>query len=271
MVWPQYKDHNGHACTYPKTKDEALQGGLSKYLRPPESPFCPHDRCTVLYVENDQCIFCFAKKEWGRLLLQPRVYATAAHMCKRLKTDHFFTSTPCQNGAHLKAEFNDSRRGCAICKRKGSPRQEAIKRGDDKYLPDRPCSKCGKRVLRRVHDGHCDGCGESSMSLRQLAVAAGETKYLPDVPCFHCGEIALKRVDNGRCDGCYPPKGHNKMDEATRVLMENAPATVINRDTAKAMSLTAYRTGQSCGCGHQAWRYVSTRQCITCHRQRGKS
>ncbi len=273
MAWPQYKDYRGHACPYPKTKEEAVQEGFSKYQRPESSPRCPKDNCTVLYVENDQCIFCFAKEEMDRMMLRPREYATSKGMCDRLETDFFYTAAPCLNGAHLIGAFKDGRRGCAFCRSKDSPRQEAIKAGHIKYTPARACSKCCKRAPKRVDNGRCDGChpeGNAPHSPRQQAVAAGEAKYLPDEPCLHCEQLALKRVDNGRCDGCYPPKGRSKMDVETTVLMDMAPDTVLSRDLAKAMNLSAYRTGQQCGHGHADWRYVSTRQCITCHRGRSK-
>lgn len=144
--------------------------------------------------------------------------------------------------------------------------------GSDFVITPEPC-KDGAHLVARFVDGR-DGCAicKSRLSPRQMALRHNEKWYLPNKPCVHCRQRAMRRVQDGKCEGCFPlkPQAH-KMDEPTRMLMENAPDTVMDRDLAKTMGLTAYRSGQFCKYGHAGWRYISTRGCITCHRQRGKS
>lgn len=48
---------------------------------------------------------------------------------------------------------------CGIKKeRQLSERQLAIKKGEDWYMPDTRCKKCGERALKRVNNGQCKGC-----------------------------------------------------------------------------------------------------------------
>ena len=46
------------------------------------------------------------------------------------------------------------------------------------------------------------------------------------------------------------------------------PGTVIDRETAKALSLPVYRTGEKCKRGHDSVRFVSSSNCVECHRNR---
>lgn len=148
----------------------------------------------------------------------------------------------------------------------------ALDLGLDYVLTPEPCVN-GPHLISKSLDGRrgCATC-KRTLSPRAQALKDGEKWYTPKRPCVHCRERAPKRTYDGKCLGCHPPSDHRtaKMDEPTRVLMESAPDTIIDWSTAKAMNLTAYRTGRQCNKGHAEWRYVSTRGCITCHRQRGK-
>lgn len=148
----------------------------------------------------------------------------------------------------------------------------AIDLGHDYVLTPEPCID-GPHLISVSLDGRkgCATC-KRMLSPRAQALKDGEKWYTPKKPCVHCRERALKRTYDGKCQGCHPLTDRAaKMDEPTRTLMENAPDTILDRDTAVAMDLTAYRSGQYCKYGHQAWRYVATRGCITCHRGRSKT
>jgi hypothetical protein len=51
-------------------------------------------------------------------------------------------------------------------------------------------------------------------------------------------------------------------------LMNEVPDLILSRADALTGSLKVYRDGESCRWGHKSFRYVSTRNCIECHRNR---
>lgn len=252
--WPEFTDHKGGPCPFPKDK----QRGFAKYQRPADDPVCRKCGCTVLYQENDQCVVCFAKEAWSDTCMSLKYPTTGLH-ARAMGLSYFYTPEPCSKGAHLVTkDISNPRINCWTC--------STTKRSHS----GEKCPDCDQRAAVRADTGECGGCHPSP---RQLAIKAGDSKYLPDVPCPHCNTIALKRVDNGQCDQCIlDARGGvdgraTRMDEPSRVLMESAPDTVLDRPTARAMGLTIYRTGEECTNGHTGWRYVSTGGCITCKRE----
>ena len=57
----------------------------------------------------------------------------------------------------------------------------------------------------------------------------------------------------------------------TCVYVEDMENIVITRKEAQAQGLKRYYTGKPCKHGHVAERFLSTRTCVTCHRQGGAS
>lgn len=126
--------------------------------------------------------------------------------------------------------------------------------------------------LRKTHlvTGRCVGCEEARERAKFLAKgprararASGENYYRPTDACPSCGKTALRHVVTNACRGCMKDDGRRT---ESRLFAEQNPDFIIGRDEARLLGFTLYRTGERCRRGHQAWRYVSTGNCIECMR-----
>ena len=103
-----------------------------------------------------------------------------------------------------------------------------------------------------------------SNSPRQRAKRANEACYMPNNPCLKCHTLSLKKVHDGSCQGCEPPP-EPTIDQT---LMRTAPDTIMLLAQARELGYKVYRHGIACHRNHIGWRYVKTRQCIDCLRNR---
>lgn len=261
-LWHEARDNPDK---FPVTIDGALALGLDYTVN---GKPCLHGPHLFAYpLRGGKCALCAQAKANS-----PRQVAKRAGEQKYLPKD------PCPKCGQLALKRIDTGRcdGCYPPKQL-TPRQVASRTGEQKYLPTDPCQYCGQLALRRVDNAQCDGCRQvaktnastarraAPKSSRQIAKAAGEQKYLPIEPCPHCGQTALKRVDTGRCDGCNPHKRPPTISPNTRAVMGGTPANyLVDKITASAMDLTAYRDGKYCPEGHQNWKYISNSKCVTC-------
>lgn len=255
-----------------------------KKLKYDDQTVCPTCRsCSIKYTTNSRCIHCarleaidfyntvVLTKPWPedrpisdetqKVGLSRQLPSTPEQAAKT-KSPIWVRLEPCSKAGHVGIRTLTGE--CYLCEstRTKPARIAARSAGEKWYTPDDDCPDCGQRARRRVHDDKCSACHPAAPSPRQAAIAAGERWYKPAAPCPRCHTTALRHVDNGRCQGCRPPAG--QQTSATAQLMGEQPDMVIDRQTARAMGLTAYRTGKSCCRRHTGWRYVSTGGCMDC-------
>lgn len=157
----------------------------------------------------------------------------------------------------------------------------AIARGLDYYwrmYPGKYCGHTGKTTL----DGKCYVCmqekknratiqGSAStreLSPRLVAKDKGEKWYMPkEGDLCRNGHHALRRVDNGTCKECEAAAraAAKAIEPEPEIpIYRQFPEMIIGFKEAKALGFKHYRTGEPCTAGHTGWRYVSTRNCLTC-------
>jgi len=126
---------------------------------------------------------------------------------------------------------------------------------------DHNCGHNGKKTI----SGKCYYCEtekiNKEISPRQKAIIAGEEWYMPAIndPCKN-GHVALRRITNGECKEC------SKRVEREPPIYDLYPDMIIDRETAKTLGFTAYRTGKPCRQGHTGWRYLANNCCIQCQK-----
>jgi len=283
---------DGSPSAHPTSKESAIRLRKPKY---DDGIICGScGICSIKYTINDECVHCsrlrsidfynsaVLGKSWERETTDEIKTALASFPQSDFE---FFPRSPneaaaigspvwvrletCSRAGHVGVRTIEG--ACYLCEntQTKSSRVEARKAGEKWYIPDKPCPKCGKRAKRRVHDNQCLGCNDlkPTVSPRQIAIAAGEKWYKPETACPRCHTHALRHVDNGRCQGCRPPS--SQQSDIAGQLMTEQPDMIIDRQAAKEIGLTVYRTGTPCTHGHAGWRYVSTGGCIDC--LKGKS
>ena len=142
---------------------------------------------------------------------------------------------------------------------------DALSRGLDYYWASpHKGTYCG-HPDKRTLSGGCYFCSQMKasqpLSPRQAALSAGEVWYTPLTPCSRCGKTAERRVANGECRGC---SAKHSPEAKVEPIHRQWPDMIISRDDAKAAGMKTYRTGKACKYGHEGWRWVSTRGCLTC-------
>lgn len=150
---------------------------------------------------------------------------------------------------------------------------EAYARGFDywwRYECGKYCGHVGKTTL----DGRCYVCmhekKQKEPSPRLVAMDKGEKWYMPkEGDLCRNGHHALRRVDNGICSECVAvakatARAESPEPEPEIPIYRSHPDMVISHADAKALGFKHYRTGEPCAHGHRAWRYISTRNCLTC-------
>jgi len=186
---------------------------------------------------------------------------------------------PCRRPGHLVGALIHARTNIHICcsqadftsdydkaKTNGEPvtQKDAKEKGFDYYWRcafDIKCGHSGKRTI----DDKCCFCEtekiNKEISPRQKAIAAGEEWYMPALndPCKN-GHVALRRITNGECKEC------SKRVERETPVYDLYPDMIVDRETAKSLGFTAYRTGKSCRQGHTGWRYLANNCCIQCQK-----
>jgi hypothetical protein len=166
----------------------------------------------------------------------------------------------------------DAARACEEGLQRGEPMNPnaAELQGYDFYWRSEPGKFCG-HVGKTTLDGKCYICQENKkvcmISPRQEALDAGKKWYTPTTPCRN-GHVALRRVNDGACSECLKFVQDSTAATASTPravpIHKQFPDMVISHADAKAVGMTVYRTGEPCRAGHAGWRYVSTRNCLTC-------
>lgn len=154
--------------------------------------------------------------------------------------------------------------------------QDAVARGMEYYVTEKPCSRLGHPGVRRATDHKCKFCieeeraKEARLKARARAKARGDMFYTNGEKCHQCGTVGPRRVNNNSCRQCEinrSTKGAAIRQEADRGLMASCPDMVISRADAKALGMGVYRTGKLCKNNHRGFRYVSTGGCLECLRK----
>jgi hypothetical protein len=230
---------------WPKTAAYALAQGLAYYMPPLADRVCPKDS-----------MYCRHRGDVARF----------GNSCCELTLYFTITQQPicvCWDLAHDEY-MNAQRRGDPITA------NDAMDQGKDFYYISEPGKYCG-HVGKRTINGKCHLCATAKankpVSPRQAALDAGEAWYMPaEGDLCRKGHRALRRVANGECSQCTAER--NVTTQATTIrqktVQELYPDMIIDYDAAKATGFKVYRTGKPCSHGHTGWRYVSTRNCITC-------
>jgi len=229
---------SGEGSTVPWSAAEAIEHGFTRWMDRDGCFECDiagrHGR-KIRYVEGNHCTMCanirfnliwslWCQGEPSR----PEPWAFGLEGAAKAGTSWYFGSPNhpalCENGPH--------------------PRKTHIK------------------TLR------CVACDESARKMaalqrgpRAAARAAGYPTYIPTETCPACGQLAPRNVVNNSCHGC---KGEDKRRSQSQRFAEENPEFVIDKETAKALGFTLYRTGNHCRKGHAAYRYVSTGNCLEC-------
>jgi hypothetical protein len=144
---------------------------------------------------------------------------------------------------------------------------EARLQGKDYYWSYQPGAQCG-HVGMVSFSGGCYICEQEKknvVSPRLVALDSGQDWYMPTTPCRN-GHLALRRVNNSECIQCTQEQKAMR-PPATDPPIYKDPRyadTIISLLGAKAAGMKVFRTGEPCRAGHRGWRYVSTRNCITC-------
>lgn len=139
---------------------------------------------------------------------------------------------------------------------------DAHARGLDYFWVPQEGAQCG-HPGKRTLTNQCYFC-KTSKSPRQEAVDSGSDWYMPEPndPCAR-GHVALRRVANGICSQCAAEDRERKKAENVPFHRKN-PDMIITRETATALGLKVYRTGEPCRQGHRGFRYISTGNCLEC-------
>ncbi len=148
--------------------------------------------------------------------------------------------------------------------------QEAQRCGAQYFITSAMCEKAGHLGIRTL-DNECAFCAQEKTerkkksNLRNEARERGDMWYTPTEPCKNCGVVAPRRVNNNSCRQCEINNSSRSPDQQ---LMEDNPDMVISRKDARTLGMTVYRTGKPCSRGHTDFRYVSTGNCVACHKGR---
>jgi len=139
---------------------------------------------------------------------------------------------------------------------------EAMAQNKD-YFWSASCGKYCGHVGMKTFDGKCYICSKNqTKSPRQIALENGQNKYMPVKQCKN-GHTALKRVDNGECSACAGARP-NSTPPRQIPIYKLYPDMVVSYEMAVNTGMKTYRTGEKCKNGHAGWRWVSTRNCLTC-------
>lgn len=184
------------------------------------------------------------------------------------KTAHFTEAKACKWCLHRSInEFFLAVRNCETFFEEAVPvsAQEAREMGLDYYYTWECCDRGPHPFKKEIKTGRCMTCRDSQMkNLRAAARAKGALFYIPSKKCPTCKTRTKRAVDTDQCQKCIEPIDYDTL------VMESSPELVISRPEAKALGWGVYRTGVPCKRGHQGFRYVSSTNCIECHKLRGK-
>ena len=252
---------------FPFSPEEAREKGLSRFASPVPLP-CGHGAGSSVYLSDGESCFRCINEGAADAEIDP-----SAILWSEPGREIYRHNMACPDGPHVRVTHGARTEPCLLCPppRKVDPaRAAARERGETYYTPSAPCPKCGQRAEKHVQTGRCYGCHPRKVKgdpRRAAARKAGATRYTPSEPCPECGTYAERHTHTNRCYGCEPATD-GRRDETIAALLSGAPEMIISREDAIRAGLPAFRTGEPCKHGHRSWRYVSTRNCIECHRTR---
>lgn len=193
-------EQTGVYYAWPTSKGDAINAGIHLYYSTDHCPTCEtYGDYPLRYVEDDTCVHCLVagyNDEMGEIDWEK----------------HTLRPTPCKGGPHL-VKFHIGTKKCATCTDRKTPRQAAIAAGETWYMQRVPCSKCGTRALKRVHDGRCQGCEplsdrqENTLPVdtvidRKTAKSLGFIHYRTGKKCKG-GHTGFRFVSTGHCVQCH--------------------------------------------------------------------
>lgn len=164
-------------------------------------------------------------------------------------------------------------------------KEESKSCGYTRYMDDQGCKICGTEAVGRyVADNTCVNCAlRDAAQIWQLwkmgspdrpekfplsakqAVEMGVDYFYTEPLCKGGVHFVQPHIKTGRCVACEKLKPLPKGSTNT-ALMEAMPDMVLQKADALALGMDVFRTGEPCGRGHRAWRYVSNGGCIACMR-----
>lgn len=252
-----YRFNDGRPSRYPTSLEKALEVKSARY---DDEIKC--DRCkkySVKITKTQKCAICArldaitfynlhvgSKHVWtdsvtGIHYTQPQAsvdphtinnetWSELKLLSEMARNDHDYTVSPdpCNAKGHIGLKYLGRCHLCVEDKKRPTPRQAAMMKGDKWYEPELKCVKCGTKSLRRVDNGACSGC---------LNI-----------------EVVDAKID--------------RRETADSVMMRESPDMVLTRTDSIDMGFKVHRTGEPCRKGHHGWRYNSTGNCITCLRDK---
>jgi hypothetical protein len=141
---------------------------------------------------------------------------------------------------------------------------ELIKSDQGFELGRQVCRGYGHVKLTNNKHPRCYFC-ETQTDKKKQAVLYDDIYYLTRSKCSGCDNVTMRNTVDSSCVNCgYLPGSNNTQINENTQMMANNPDMLVSLDEAKMTGLTVYRTGKYCKRGHNAWRYVSTGNCVEC-------
>ena len=255
-----YTDQHGKPSPLPVGYEAAKKHQTARYIGLTQCPECGG---RVRYTRDQECHKCSCVEASD-------LYAYTLDIMNFVDLDDHDTSTSYRRSIGnrdvpmvYKTEIQDTSK--LLGEIPAISAAQAKQLGNALWIRPTPCSKKSHYGIR-TQDGKCFFCEweRQAGSPRQAAIAAGHDHYRPVKPCQQCGQHAPRITDTGRCTGCLGLLDGRHTHAS--MMMVNNPGMTMTKGEAQRLGLTVYRTGQPCKRNHRAWRYVSTGNCIDCHR-----
>jgi hypothetical protein len=234
----------GDNSSLPWSPDDALTNGYTRWMDRDGCPRCKSegrgDGKKARYLKDNGCTFCLtidAHTLWPQWLQgdpgRPEPWSTHPDTSVKKGLTWYYGSPShdvlCTHGPHLRKTSIATGR-CLDCE-EGAKYFKALTRGP-----------------------------------RAAARAAGERTYVPVEICPSCGLIAPRNVMTDACSGCKTRRDDDGRRTPSQIFAEQFPDFIIDRESARGLGFTLFRTGEPCRRGHTGWRYVSTGNCLKCLR-----
>lgn len=159
--------------------------------------------------------------------------------------------------------------GCIKCTERGDVGPKL------RYVEGNHCSLCVHKDVDAVWNEWCQGAPDRPdgwATTPEQAVAMGQDWYYgsPSYPrvCVDRMHLRKTHIVTKRCVACAEATRKTVTDgrtTASRKFAKDNPEYIIDRESARSLGFTLYRTGLACRRGHAGWRYVSTGNCVECH------
>lgn len=165
-------------------------------------------------------------------------------------------------------------------------KDEAIASNVSRYVTDEKCPECSSEpIARYTESDECVQCAsiqaredwrlwkmgmpgrpEPFTTTKEEAIKAGVNYYYINTLCNGGNHFIKRNIKTMKCMECVDKAKPPKVESAINKFMNKNPDMVIAKESASALGMSVFRTGQPCRRGHKFWRYVNGGACIACMR-----